>query len=99
MLIKAEVVRLEGREPKDNAQFVVSNLKGSPRRLYKNDDCGRGEIENRIKELYHGLKLIALDSGDVFRFYGGRDLRVLRVVSATRSSSGISVSNTRTFGS
>jgi hypothetical protein len=29
VLIKAEVVRLEGREPKDNARFVVTNLPGS----------------------------------------------------------------------
>ena len=57
VLIKAEVVRLEGREPKDNARFVVTNLKGSPRRLYKKVYCGRGEIENRIKELHHGLEI------------------------------------------
>lgn len=57
VIIKAEVVRLEGREPKDNARFVVTNLKGSPRRLYKKVYCARGEIENRIKELHHGLEI------------------------------------------
>ena len=57
VLIKAEVVRLEGREPRDNARFVVTNLKGSPRHLYKKVYCGRGEIENRIKELHHGLEI------------------------------------------
>lgn len=57
VLIKAEVVRLEGREPKDNARFVVTNLKGSPRHLYKRVYCARGEIENRIKELHHGLEI------------------------------------------
>jgi hypothetical protein len=51
VLIKAEVVRLEEREPKDNERFVVTNLKGSPRHLYKKVYCGRGEIENRIMEL------------------------------------------------
>lgn len=57
VLIKAEVVRLEGREPKDNGRFVVTNLKGSPRHLYKKVYCGRGKIENRIKELHHGLEI------------------------------------------
>jgi hypothetical protein len=57
VLIKGEVVRLEGREPKDNARFVVTNLKGSPRHLYKKVYCYRGDIENRIKELHHGLEI------------------------------------------
>ena len=48
---------MEGREPKDNARFVVTNLKDSPRYLYKKVYCGRGEIENRIKELHHGLEI------------------------------------------
>ncbi|HEV2463074.1 MAG TPA: IS1380 family transposase [Acidobacteriaceae bacterium] len=58
ILIKAEVVRLEGRLPKDNARFVVTNLKGSPRHLYKRVYCDRGEAaENRIKELHHGMEI------------------------------------------
>ena len=57
VLIKAEVVRLEQRDPKDNERFVVTNLKGSPRYLYKKVYCARGEIENRIKELHHGLEI------------------------------------------
>jgi len=57
VLIKAEVVRLEDRKPKDNARFVVTNLRGSPRHLYKRVYCDRGEIENRIKELHHGLEV------------------------------------------
>jgi hypothetical protein len=57
VLIKAEVVRLEGREPKDNARFVVTNLTGSPKNLYERVYCARGEIENRIKELHHGLEI------------------------------------------
>jgi hypothetical protein len=57
VIIKAEVVRHPGREPKMNPRFVVTNLKGSPRRLYEKVYCARGEIENRIKELHHGLEI------------------------------------------
>lgn len=57
VLIKAEVVRAPGKEPKDNARFVVTNLKQSPCHLYKRVYCGRGDIENRIKELHHGLEI------------------------------------------
>ena len=34
----------------DNPRFVVSNLPGNPRGLYEVLYCGRGEMENRIKE-------------------------------------------------
>lgn len=57
VLIKAEVVRAPGKEAKDNARFVVTNLKQSARHLYKRVYCGRGDIENRIKELHHGLEI------------------------------------------
>jgi hypothetical protein len=57
VLIKAEVVRHPGREPRDNPRFVVTNLSGSPRRLYEWVYCARGDIENRIKELHHGLEI------------------------------------------
>jgi hypothetical protein len=57
VIIKAEVVRHEGREPKDNGRFVVTNLKSSPRHLYKKVYCDRGDVENRIKELHHGLEV------------------------------------------
>jgi hypothetical protein len=57
VLIKAEVVRAPGKAPKDNARFVVTNLRQSPRYLYKRVYCGRGDIENRIKELHHGLQI------------------------------------------
>jgi Transposase DDE domain group 1 len=57
VLIKAEVTCHEGRAPKDNARFVVTNLKASPRHLYKRVYCMRAEIENRIKELHHGLEI------------------------------------------
>lgn len=57
VIIKAEVVRHPGRKPKDNPRFVVTNLKHSPRYLYEGIYCARGDIENRIKELHHGLQI------------------------------------------
>jgi hypothetical protein len=57
LIIKAEVVRHPGREPKDNPRFVVTNLTASPRHLYETIYCARGDIENRIKELHHGLEI------------------------------------------
>jgi len=49
ILIKAEVVRADGKEPKDNPRFVITNLKQSPQWIYETVYCQRGEIENRIK--------------------------------------------------
>ena len=57
VIIKAEVVRHPGREPKDNPRFVITNLKASPRHLYEAIYCARGDVENRIKELHHGLDI------------------------------------------
>lgn len=57
VIIKAEVVRHEGRAPKNNPRFVVTNLTGWPRKLYERVYCGRAEVENRIKELHHGLEI------------------------------------------
>ena len=57
VVIKAEIVRHPGREPKDNPRFVVTNLTASPRHLYEAVYCARGDIENRIKELHHGLEI------------------------------------------
>lgn len=57
VVIKAEVVRLSGRAPRDNARFVITNLRPSPRFVYEQVYCGRGDIENRIKELHDGLQI------------------------------------------
>ncbi len=57
VIIKAEVVRHPGRKPKNNPRFVVTNLKQSPRHLYEVIYCDRANIENRIKELHHGLEI------------------------------------------
>ena len=51
---KAEVVRLPGRDPRDNPRFVVTNLTQSPRRVYALYRA-RGDVENRLKELHAGL--------------------------------------------
>ena len=56
ILIKAEVVYGEGKEPKDNPRFVITNMKQTPQWLYEKVYCQRGEIENRIKEL-HALQI------------------------------------------
>jgi hypothetical protein len=57
MVIKAEVVRLAGREPRDNARFVITTLRQTPRFVYEQIYCARGDIENRIKELQHDLAI------------------------------------------
>jgi hypothetical protein len=56
VIIKAEVVRHPGRDPKNNPRFVVTNLAGTPEDVYQ-FYCGRGDVENRLKELHHGLEL------------------------------------------
>lgn len=57
VIIKAEVVRHVGKEPKDNPRFVVTNLKRAPRPVYEKVYCERGDVENRIKELKNGLEI------------------------------------------
>ena len=57
VVIKAEVVRLKGREPRDNPRFVVSSCRA--RFIYEWVYCARGDIENRIKELLDGLQITA----------------------------------------
>lgn len=57
IVIKAEVVRLDEREPKDNQRFVITNLPDAPKKVYEDVYCQRGDVENRIKELHHGLEI------------------------------------------
>jgi len=52
VIIKAEVVRADNKEPKDNPRFVITNMKQTAQWLYEELYCQRGEIENRIKELH-----------------------------------------------
>lgn len=56
VIIKAEVVRHPGRDPKNNPRFVVTNLPDEPAAVY-HFYCGRGDVENRLKELHHGLEM------------------------------------------
>ena len=57
VIYKAEVVRAEGKKPKDNPRFVVTNMRQSPRWLYEEVYCQRGDLENRIKELHYGMAI------------------------------------------
>jgi hypothetical protein len=78
VIIKAEQVRHTGRDPKDNPRFVVTNLETRPKKLYEAIYCARGEIENRIKELHHGLEI---DRTSCTRFWANQ-LRVLLTAAA-----------------
>jgi hypothetical protein len=78
VIIKAEVVAIAGREPRDNARFVITNLSQSPRWIYETVYCRRGEIENRIKELHHGLEI---DRTSCTRFWANQ-FRVLLTAAA-----------------
>jgi hypothetical protein len=78
VVIKAEVVRLPGRLPKDNARFVITTLRQTPRFLYEHVYCARGDIENRIKELHHDL---AIGRTSCSRFWANQ-LRVLLTAAA-----------------
>lgn len=78
VVIKAEVVQHEGRAMRDNPRFVVTNMRSAPRRLYQRTYCMRGEIENRIKELHHGL---AFDRTSCTRFLANQ-MRVLLTTAA-----------------
>jgi Transposase DDE domain group 1 len=73
IVIKAEVVRLEDREPRDNARFVITNLRTAPKRLYEDIYCQRAHIELRIKELHYGLEI---DRTSCTRFWANQ-FRVL----------------------
>jgi hypothetical protein len=64
VIIKAEVVRHPGRAPKNNPRFVVTNLPDPPAAVY-DIYRGRGDMENRLKELHHG---VALDRTSCERF-------------------------------
>jgi hypothetical protein len=56
VIVKAEVVSLAGREPRDNPRYVVTNLSWKPESVYDFYRV-RGDSENRIKELKNDLEL------------------------------------------
>ena len=78
IIFKAEVVRLGHRAPKDNARFVVTNLRRVPQRVYEAVYCQRANIENRIKELHYGL---AIDRTSCTSFWANQ-LRVMLTAAA-----------------
>ena len=78
VIIKAEVVRHTGRDPKDNPRFLVTNMTESPKWIYEKIYCHRGEIENRIKELHHGLEMDRTSSSS----FWANQLRVLMTAAA-----------------
>ena len=58
VVVKAEVLAGSDITPaKDNQRYVVTTLRGSsPRTLYQQDYCGRGQAENLIKQVKVDLK-------------------------------------------
>jgi hypothetical protein len=77
VIIKAEVVRLPGRDPNCNPRFVVTNLREAPATVYA-IYCQRGDVENRLKELHDGL---ALGRTSCTRFWANQ-FRVLLTAAA-----------------
>jgi hypothetical protein len=57
VIIKADLALHPERPPKDNSRFIVTNLSSSPKHIYKDVYCARGDVENRIKELKDGLQI------------------------------------------
>jgi len=53
---QAEVVRHPGRDPKRNPRFLVTTCPTRPRRL-RGDLLPAATVENRLKELHHGLEM------------------------------------------
>lgn len=77
VVFKTEVVVHPGRKPKNNMRFVVTNLKMTPKNVYR-FYCARGDAENRIKELKNGL---AMDRTSCSRFLANQ-FRVLLTAAA-----------------
>jgi hypothetical protein len=49
------ISRIEHTDKGDNPRFIVTSLTGDGQPLYEQTYCGRGEVENRIKEQQLGL--------------------------------------------
>jgi hypothetical protein len=77
VIFKAEVVKADGKEARDNPRFVVTNMEQSARWLYEEVYCQRGDIENRIKE----LKALDVDRTSCTNFWPNQ-LRVLLAATA-----------------
>jgi hypothetical protein len=77
VIFKAEVVKADGKEARDNPRFVVTNMKQSARWIYEEVYCQRGDVENRIKE----LKTLDVDRTSCTSFWANQ-LRVLMAAAA-----------------
>ena len=49
------IARIEHGDKGENPRFIVTSLAGDGQALYEQTYCGRGEVENRIKEQQLGL--------------------------------------------
>jgi hypothetical protein len=78
IIMKAEVLCYPGRARKDNPRFLVTNLPHRPATVYTHLYCGRGDMENRLKELQQGL---AMDRTSCSRF-AANQLRLLLSIAA-----------------
>jgi hypothetical protein len=78
IIMKAEVLCYPGRSRKDNPRFLVTNLPHRPATVYTRLYCGRGDMENRLKELQLG---VAMDRTSCSRF-AANQLRLLLSVAA-----------------
>jgi Transposase DDE domain group 1 len=78
IIMKAEVLCYPGRARKDNPRFLVTNLPHRPATVYTRLYCGRGDMENRLKELQQGL---AMDRTSCSRF-AANQLRLLFTIAA-----------------
>jgi hypothetical protein len=77
VIYKAEVLHASGKPPKNNARFVVTNLRHKPERAWR-IYCQRGDSENRIKELKNDLEV---DRTSCSRFVANQ-VRVLLTAAA-----------------
>lgn len=78
VIIRADVVSHPGRPLKDNPRFLITNIRGWPKRLYERVYCARCDAENRIKELKQGLEI---DRTSCTSFYANQ-LRALMTAAA-----------------
>jgi hypothetical protein len=78
IIMKAEVLCYPGRARKDNPRFLVTNLPHRAATVYTRVYCGRGDMENRLKELHQGL---AMDRTSCSRF-AANQLRLLFAIAA-----------------
>ena len=78
IIMKAEVLCYPGRSRKDNPRFLVTNLPHRPATIYTRLYCGRGDMENRLKELQQG---VAMDRTSCSRF-AANQLRLLFSIAA-----------------